>query len=126
MEAPKASFQLGALLPFWQSSLHRRAHLAEAPESSFGPQVDPAHLFSRNLHRFARGKRAALLEGSQLFGHDGVRRERFLPEDYVFQRDARQRAIDAVRAGLAQPACVEVLQETARDEHRRAAIPLDP
>ena len=126
MEAPKASFQLGALLPFRQSSLHRGAHLAKVPESSLGPQVDIAHFFPRNLHRLARGKRVALFEGSQLFGHDGVRRERFLPENYVFQRDARQRAIGAVRAGLAQSARVEVLQETARDEHRRAAIPLDP
>ena len=126
MEAPKASFQLGALLPFRQSSLHRGAHLAEVPESSLGPQVDIAHFFSRNLHRFTRGKRVVLFEGSQLFGHDGVRCERFLSEDYVFQRDARQRAIGAVRARFAQLACVEALQETARDEHRRAAIPLDP
>ena len=126
MEAPKVSFQLGALLPFRQSSLHRGAHLAEVPESSLGPQVDIAHFFPRNLHRLASGKRAALLERSQLFGHDGVRRERFLPEDHVLQCDARQGSIGAVRARFAQPVCVEVLQETARDEHRRVAIPLDP
>ena len=98
----------------------------KVPESSLGPQVDIAHFFPRNLHRLARGKRAALLERSQLFGHDGIRRERFFPEDHVLQCDARQRAIGAVRTRFAQSACVEVFEEAARDEHRCAAIPLNP
>ena len=59
--------------------------------NSFGLGISLLRLdfFSRNLHRLARGKREVLLKGRQLVGYDGVRCEFFLPEDDVFEVNAR-------------------------------------